>query len=148
VSEIHQKKCVVCDYQVDNAGGSVEFGDKQLTVCSNECADKFKENPLKYLKAALISIILGLTVNPAIAASADEAYQMINAEKRHLMSRYDATAREFDQLEKQIAALRHDTSQEAGRAEGELDKELSYKSRELKQIEFQIRDLDQALKAI
>ena len=145
MSEDRLTHCLVCECEIEEHV-EVKFGNKPLTVCSDECADKFKKNPVKYIKAAIVSIIMGLTVNPAIAASADEAYQIVATERTHLMSRYDATARDADDLQRRIAALKHDTSAEAGRAEDELDKELSEKTRELKDLEFQIRDLDQALK--
>ncbi|HEY9717196.1 MAG TPA: hypothetical protein V6C69_07000 [Trichormus sp.] len=147
MSESQLTHCLVCECEIEEHV-EVKFGSKPLTVCSNECAGKFKKNPAKYIKSLLISIIMGLTVNPAIAASADEAYQIIATERTHLMSQYDATAREADDLQRRIAALKHDSSREAGRAEDELDRELSDKNRELKELEFQIHDLDQALKPV
>lgn len=143
-------KCVVCDCQIkeDEVKIEVEFRDKKLTVCSEECADKFHKSPGKYVQAVLISIVLGLASNPALAESADEAYKIILNERSQLATRYDATARDVDDLEKQIANLKKDYSQEAKRVEAELDKRLSAKSREMKDLEFQIKDLDQALKKV
>jgi hypothetical protein len=147
VSEKHAVKCLVCADEFHDNGAEVKFHHKQLTVCSTECADKFNANPIQYAKAALISILIGVSANPALASSSDEAYQMISTERAHLMTRYDVAARDVDDLQKQIAVLRHDTSREAERAESELDKQLSYKNRELQQLEFQIRDLDDAMKS-
>jgi len=141
-------KCLVCDCQFEDDGIKVEFGDKKVIVCSSECGDKFKKTPAKYIQAALISIFLGLTSNPAIAASADEAYKVIVAEQGQLVSRYDATARDVDELEKQIAVLKHDYSREVKSAEDELERQLTLKSRELTDLKFQIRDLEQALKKV
>jgi YHS domain-containing protein len=141
-------KCLVCDDPIKDDAIKVEFGDKQISVCSGECHDKFKKTPAKYMQAALISIFLGLTSNPAIAASSDEAYKFIVAEQGQLVSRYDATARDVDELEKQIAVLKHDPSQEAKRTEDELEKQLSLKGHELTDLKFQIRDLEEALKKV
>jgi septal ring factor EnvC (AmiA/AmiB activator) len=141
-------KCLVCGDQLEDEVIKVEFDDKQIAVCSCECQDLFKKAPAKYILAAVISIFLGLTSNPAIASSVDEAYKFIVAEQGQLVSRYDATARDVDELEKQIAVLKHDLSQEAKRAENELEKQLTLKSRELTDLKFQIRDLEQALKKV
>lgn len=142
-------KCLVCDCQIEDDGIKIEFGDKKVTVCSSgECGDKFKKAPAKYIQAALISIFLGLTSNPAIAASSDEAYKLIVAEQGRLVSQYDATARDIDELEKQIAVLKHDYAREVKSAEDELKKKVTRKSQELTDLKFQIRDLDQALKKV
>ncbi len=148
MSTHHHKKCVVCDWQIEDDGIKVEFEEKKLLVCSDDCAEKFYKAPGKYIQALLISILLGLAANPALAESSDDAYKMIVAARTQLVSRYDATARDVDDLEKQVAVLKRDTSQEAKRVEAELDKRISSKSRELKDLEFQIRDLDQALKKV
>lgn len=139
-------KCVVCDWEIKDEDFRVSYGDKQLKVCSDECVDKFNKTPAKYVHALLISICLGLGSNPALAQSADDAYKIIVAERQQLASRYDATARDVDDLEKKISLLKRDSSQEAKRAETELDKRLSAKSRDLKDLEYQIQDLDQVLK--
>jgi hypothetical protein len=141
-------KCVVCDWQIEDDGIKVDFGEKKVTVCSSECEDKFKIAPTKYILAALISILMGLTSNPALAASTDEAYKLIASEQGQLVSRYDATARDVDELEKQIAVLKRDYSREVKSSEDELEKQLGIKSRELSDLKFQIRDLEQALKRV
>jgi hypothetical protein len=138
--------CLVCGDQIEDDSIKVEFGDKQIPVCSGECRDTFKKTPAKYIQAALISIFLGLASNPALADSVDDAYKMIVDEQRQLVSRYDATARDMDNLEKQIAVLKRDDSREVRRVEDELERQLSDKDRELKDLKFQISDLEQALK--
>jgi hypothetical protein len=143
-----QTKCLVCDWQIEDDGIKVEFEDKKVTVCSSECADKFHKSPTKYIQAAIISIFLGLTSNPAIAASTDDAYKFIVAQQGQLVSRYNATARDVDELEKQIAVLRHDSSRQAESAENELEKRLDFKSRELTDLKFEIRDLEETLKKV
>lgn len=145
--EVHTK-CLVCDWKIEDEGVAVDFEDKKLTLCSTECVDKFKKSPTKFIHSALISIFLGLSVNPALAASSDDAYRFIVAAQGQLVSRYDATAREVDELEKQIATLKRDYSKEAKLAEDELEKQLSEKSHELTDLKFQIQDLENALKRV
>jgi hypothetical protein len=86
-----------------------------------------------------------MTTNAALAESSSDAYRILVTERDHLAARYDAAARDVDDLEKQITAVRHNSSRETDYAKTELDKLLDDKSRELKEIEFEIRDLNQAL---
>ncbi len=144
----HHSKCVVCDWKIEDEGIKVEFRDKHLDVCSDECAVKFRETPVKYFLAVVVAIFLGLNANPAIAGNSGEAYKIILAEREKLVSRYDNTSREVDELEKQIAVLKRSMSNEAKHAEEELEKELSAKSHDLKDLDFQIKDLDQVLKTV
>jgi|688.fasta_scaffold143339_2 hypothetical protein len=149
MSENHShshKKCIVCDWQIDDGTGvEVDYQDRKLSLCSDECSEKFKKSPAKFVKAALISIVLGMTTNAALAESSSDAYRILVTERDHLAARYDAAARDVDDLEKQITAVRHNSSRETDYAKTELDKLLDDKSRELKEIEFEIRDLNQAL---
>jgi hypothetical protein len=46
------KKCPVCDWEIKDAGIVVKAGDKQLTVCCDDCAKKAKDNPAQYAKSA------------------------------------------------------------------------------------------------
>jgi endogenous inhibitor of DNA gyrase (YacG/DUF329 family) len=41
-------KCPVCDWEIKDGGIKVKAGDKQITVCCDECAKKVKANPAKY----------------------------------------------------------------------------------------------------
>ena len=42
------KKCPVCDWEIKDAGINVKVGDKEITVCCDDCAQKAKESPTKY----------------------------------------------------------------------------------------------------
>jgi hypothetical protein len=41
------KKCPVCDWEITDGGIKVKVGDKEITVCCDECADKAKEGAAK-----------------------------------------------------------------------------------------------------
>jgi YHS domain-containing protein len=46
------KKCPVCDWELKDGGIAVKVGGREIIVCCDECAEKAKENPSKYAKAA------------------------------------------------------------------------------------------------
>jgi len=46
------KKCPVCDWEIKDAGIAVKVGEKQLTVCCDDCAKKAQANPDQYAKSS------------------------------------------------------------------------------------------------
>jgi ribosome-binding protein aMBF1 (putative translation factor) len=46
------KKCPVCDWDIKERGIKVKVGGKEITVCCDDCAQKAKESPAKYVGAA------------------------------------------------------------------------------------------------
>ena len=45
------KKCPVCDWEIKDGGIKVKVAGKEITVCCDDCAQKAKESPAKYVKA-------------------------------------------------------------------------------------------------
>ncbi len=45
---MNTKKCPVCDWDINDGGIKVTVGDKQITVCCDDCAKKAEEEPEKY----------------------------------------------------------------------------------------------------
>lgn len=43
-----EEKCPVCDWKITGGGIKIKVGAKEITVCSNECAQKVKEDPARY----------------------------------------------------------------------------------------------------
>jgi hypothetical protein len=41
------KKCPVCDWEITDGGIKVKVGEKEITVCCDECATKAKETAKK-----------------------------------------------------------------------------------------------------
>jgi hypothetical protein len=41
------KKCPVCDWEIKDGGIQVKVGDKEITVCCEDCAKKAQESPPK-----------------------------------------------------------------------------------------------------
>jgi hypothetical protein len=46
------KKCPVCDWEIKDEGIKVKAGDKEITVCCDDCAKKVKESPGAYRGSA------------------------------------------------------------------------------------------------
>jgi hypothetical protein len=38
------KKCPVCDWEITDGGIKVKVGEKEITVCCDDCAKKAKES--------------------------------------------------------------------------------------------------------
>lgn len=106
-----------------------------------EFAERFREVVQVYITIVATVIV---TAGPASAAGND--YQIISTERAHLMSRYDDIWRGVDGLQREITNLKRDHSSESEKVIDRLDKELQDKYRDLRQVEFEIRDLDQAVK--
>jgi len=45
------KKCPVCDWEIKNGGKTVKLSGRSVVVCCDDCGEKVKANPAKYLKA-------------------------------------------------------------------------------------------------
>jgi len=43
------EKCPVCDWELKGDAKKVKVKDRTVTVCCDECAEKVKANPGKYL---------------------------------------------------------------------------------------------------
>jgi len=42
-------KCPVCDWEIKDGGKTVKISGQSLVVCCDDCAEKVKTNPEKYL---------------------------------------------------------------------------------------------------
>ena len=45
------KKCLVCDWEIKSGGKNVRVSGRSVVVCCDDCGEKVKANPAKYLKA-------------------------------------------------------------------------------------------------
>jgi uncharacterized protein YndB with AHSA1/START domain len=105
---------------------------------------RFREVVQTYAMLAASFII---AIGPASAATDHaDTRQAIQAERNHLMARYDNIWRDADDLHRQIDALKRDNSDEASRAVTRLEKALQDEYRDLHQVELDIRDMNVALK--
>jgi len=107
---------------------------------------RFKEVLQTYVAVVATTVfITTAAAAPAMASTSNEAYQEIQTARSHALSKYDALAREADDLKKQIAELKRDASSEAARAEDRLGKQLDEDNRDLTNLDHEIKDLDKAL---
>jgi len=44
------KRCPVCDWEIKDGGKSVKVENQSIVVCCDECAEKVKAEPQKYVK--------------------------------------------------------------------------------------------------
>jgi uncharacterized protein YndB with AHSA1/START domain len=104
---------------------------------------RFREVVQTYAMLAASFII---AIGPASAASDHvEGRQAVQAERNHLMARYDNIWRDADDLHRQIDALKRTNSDESSRAVARLEKALQDEYRDLHQVELDIRDMNVAL---
>ncbi len=94
-----------------------------------------------------ITIVATVTIcaAPVSAAGAGD-YQAMSTERSHLMVKYDNLWREVDTLQRDMSALKRDSSSEAKKDLDQMDSNLKDRYRDLQQLEYEIRDLDKALK--
>jgi uncharacterized protein YndB with AHSA1/START domain/outer membrane murein-binding lipoprotein Lpp len=104
---------------------------------------RFREVVQTYAVVVAASVVVSGV--PAQAAPSQEQYQVIQTERSHLLSKYDAVWKDADNLKHEIAAIKRDNSPEASRAADRLDRQLADEYNDLHQLELSIRDLDKAL---
>ncbi len=93
------------------------------------------------------AMVLAIVAPLAAQASGDNGtYQALKAERNRLLQKYDDLRRDSDDIQKKIDSLKRDNSNEAERACDQLDDALKKDYREMKELESQIRDFDNALR--
>jgi len=110
---------------------------------------RYREVLQTYAAVVATTVVISTAaLAPAAVAAppSQEAYQTIQAERSHMLSRYDAIARDADDLKRRIADLKRDASPEAGRTVDQLEKQLDDSNQDLRSLDLEIRDLDNALR--
>ena len=46
----NKNKCPVCDYKLESEAKSVRVEGRTVKVCCDDCAEKVRTNPAKYLR--------------------------------------------------------------------------------------------------
>jgi hypothetical protein len=103
------------------------------------------------LIAIYASVVIAFFVagSPAKAASMSAnatVYQTIQSERSQLLKKYDQLRKDTDELQRRVDLLKRDSTQEAGKAAGQLDSQLQNEYKDLRELELQIRDLDTAMR--
>ena len=106
----------------------------------------FKELIQRYSVALAASgIIVVGSAGGANAETGNTAYRAMNEARHRLLSKYEQLWKDADDLRKQMDALKKVSTTETNRALDDLDSEYKYKIQDLRQIEFDVRDLDKAM---
>lgn len=109
---------------------------------------RFKEVLQTYVAIVATTIVATTIIaQPSSASSlSDDTYAAIKTQRTHAAAKYDAIARDADDLKRRIADLKRDNSLESDSARGSLEKKLDSEYRDMKDLELTIRDLDNAMK--
>ena len=109
---------------------------------------RYKEVLQTYVAIVATTIVAATAgAQAADASSLNQAtYESLKTERSHAAAKYDAIARDADDLKRRIADLKRDNSVEADGARGSLESRLADENRDLKDLELTIRDLDNAMK--
>lgn len=100
---------------------------------------------LKKYSATIAATIVLTSVSPAIASSADPANKALNAQRQHLLQKYDRVWKETDDLKYKLDVMKRAQNDDWVRAQADLERDLKTKYDDLRRIELDIRDLDKAL---
>ncbi|MBX9573473.1 MAG: SRPBCC family protein [Candidatus Obscuribacterales bacterium] len=104
--------------------------------------ERFREVIQVYIT---IVATVAISATPVSAAGTTD-YQSISADRSHLMVKYDNLWREVDTLQRDMSTLKRDSSNDAKKELDQINNDLKDRYRDLQQLEYQIRDLDKALK--
>jgi uncharacterized protein YndB with AHSA1/START domain len=108
----------------------------------------FNDHFKKYSMLIAASAIVASTVSPAIASSDDATYKVLNDQRQEYLSKYDRVWKDADRIKAEMDVLKRDTHADLDRALDDLGRELQHKNQDLKQIEYDIRDLDKLASAL
>jgi uncharacterized protein YndB with AHSA1/START domain len=97
------------------------------------------------IQVYLILVATVLAASPALAESPNATYKIVTSEKARLMSKYDNLWRDVDKTQREMDAMKRDTAPDNSTL-NYLDKQLKDKYRDIKAVEYEIKDLDAALR--
>ncbi|MBA3858178.1 MAG: hypothetical protein C0507_14835 [Cyanobacteria bacterium PR.3.49] len=109
---------------------------------------RFKEVLQTYVAIVATTIVATTIIAQPVSASSlsDDSYVAIKTQRSRAAAKYDAIARDADDLKRRIADLKRDNSAESDSARGSLERKLDSEYRDMKDLELTIRDLDNAMK--
>lgn len=97
------------------------------------------------LAVAAAGIIVAASSAPSALASADPVQDSLRAARATLLTKYDRTWKEADDLEYKIHQLEKINSSDSDKALNDLSRELNRTNDDLHKLDLEIRDLDKAL---
>jgi len=122
------------------------FLDTLSAKLRNITPPDFNKRFREVIQVYLILVATVLAANPALAESANSTYKIVTSEKSRLMSKYDNLWREVDTTQREMDTLKRSNQPDANKDLDYLDKKLKDKYRDIKAVEYEIKDLDLAVK--
>lgn len=98
---------------------------------------------LPFYTAMVLAVVAPLASQ---AAGDNGTYQALSAERNRLLQKYDDLRRDTEEMQKKMDSLKRDDSNEAAKACDQLDDAIKKDYRQMKELEGQIRDFDNALR--
>ncbi|MBX9720827.1 MAG: SRPBCC family protein [Candidatus Obscuribacterales bacterium] len=124
--------------------------ESMLQIIKGETPGEFFarfEPRLEYYKAAAIAAGIVIVASAGSAsAQGDPAYESIKVARDKLISKYDQVWKDADNLKYKIDQISKAPSADSSRTLSDLDKDLRAAHDELHKIEFELRDLDMAIR--
>ena len=133
------------------AGWHTHLEDVLAAIKGEKPADFFSRfNPRleQYKVAIAASAIIAAAASGAAAqaAPADAAYESLKTARETLLTKYDRIWKDADHIKFKIEQLDKGPARDKDKAVDDLSRELKDKGDELHKLEFEIRDLDKALR--
>ena len=98
------------------------------------------------IQVYLILVVTVMAASPALADAPASDYRIVSSERTRLLAKYDNLWHDVDRAQREMDALKRDRQPEAEQNLNYLDKQLKDKYRDIKAVEFEIKDLDLASK--
>lgn len=109
---------------------------------------RFKEVLQTYIAVVATTLVVASVASQSAEASnlSPETYNTLKVQRTNAEAKYDAIARDAEDLKRRIAELKRDNTSEAASAAGSLENKLDSSYRELKDLDYTIRDLNNAMR--
>jgi uncharacterized protein YndB with AHSA1/START domain len=109
---------------------------------------RFKEVLQTYIAVVATTLVVASVASQSAEASnlSPETYNTLKVQRTNAEAKYEAIARDAEDLKRRIAELKRDNTSEAASAAGSLESKLDSSYRELKDLDYTIRDLDNAMR--
>lgn len=122
------------------------FLDTLSANLRNITPPEFNKRFREVIQVYLILVATVLAANPALAESASNTYKIVTTEKSRLMTKYDNLWRDVDTKQREMDTVKRNNPPDANKELDYLDKQLKDKYRDIKEVEYEIKDLDAAVR--
>jgi uncharacterized protein YndB with AHSA1/START domain len=96
------------------------------------------------IQVYLILVVTVMAASPALADTPASDYRIVSSERTRLLAKYDNLWHDVDKTQREMDALKRERTADADQNLDYLDKQLKNKYRDIKEVEYEIKDLDLA----